>query len=119
IRATDVYALEPEDYGLAPVASIRRALSKAGVALEDLDRIEINEAFAVQVLACCRELGISPDRVNCYGGAIALGHPIGMSGLRVALYAAQGLIQSGGRIAVASLCGNGGQAGTVVLERAA
>jgi acetyl-CoA C-acetyltransferase len=119
IRATDVSAVEPEDYGLAPVTSIRRALSKAAVALADVDRIEINEAFAVQVLACCRELNIPLDNVNCYGGAIALGHPIGMSGLRVALYAALGMAERAGRFAVASLCGNGGHAGTVVFERAA
>lgn len=117
IRSYDVYAHAPEDYGLAPAPSIRRAVARAGLTLEQLDLIEINEAFAVQVLACCRELGIGTERVNLHGGAIALGHPIGMSGLRVALYAALGLQATGGRYAVASLCGNGGHAGTVVLER--
>jgi acetyl-CoA C-acetyltransferase len=118
IRATDLYGLRPEDYGLAPAYSIQRALSKAGLRLDDVGHIEINEAFAVQVLACLRLLGIDLDeRVNPYGGAIALGHPVGMSGLRVAAYAALGLSEGGARYAVASLCGNGGHAGTVVLER--
>jgi len=118
IRATDVSGLPPSDYGLAPAFSIQRALRKAGLRLDDVSHIEINEAFAVQVLACLRELGIGvEERVNPFGGAIALGHPIGMSGLRVAVYAALGLAQGSGRYAVASLCGNGGHAGTVVLER--
>lgn len=118
IRAFDVSAVQPEEYGLAPVTSIRRALKKAGLTSNRLDHVEINEAFAVQVLACCRELALDIEHVNPFGGAIALGHPIGMSGLRIALYAAYGLAETGGRCGVASLCGNGGHAGTVVLERA-
>lgn len=118
IRATDLFGIEPEDYGLGPAYSIRRALGKAGLQVDDIGHIEINEAFAVQVLACLRLLGIGVEaRVNPYGGAIALGHPIGMSGLRVAVYAALGLAEGDARYALASICGNGGHAGTVVLER--
>lgn len=72
----------------------------------------------MQVLGVTRELEMGIDRVNLYGSGIALGHPIGMSGLRVAVYAALGLQERSGRYAVASLCGNGGHGGTVVLERA-
>ena len=118
ILATDIFALAPEEYGIAPAASIERALKKAGLTLDQVDLIEINEAFAVQVLACCRELGADIDRVNLFGSGISLGHPIGMSGLRVAVYAALGRAARGGRYALASRCGNGGHAGTVVLERA-
>ncbi len=114
----NVTAIQPEDYGLAPAPSIRKALKRYDLSLDQVDLFEINEAFAVQVLGVTRELEMGIDRVNLYGSGIALGHPIGMSGLRVAVYAALGLQERSGRYAVASLCGNGGHGGTVVLERA-
>ena len=74
---------EPQDLFTAPVEAVRRVVAKAGCSLDDVDLFEINEAFAVQAIACIEQLGISPDRVNIHGGAIALGHPIGASGARV------------------------------------
>lgn len=118
VRSWAVAAVEPEDYGLAVVPASQTALDKAGLTVDDMDHIEINEAFAVMVLAACRRLGIDPAVVNPYGGAIALGHPVGASGARVAQYAAEGLAFDGGRHALATICGNGGHGAAVVLERA-
>lgn len=120
VRSCAVAAVEPEDYGLAVVPASARALEKVGLSLNDsgLDVIEMNEAFAIQVLAACAEMKLDPERVNHYGGAIALGHPVGMSGARIALYAAQALQEERGRFGLASICGNGGQGGAIVLERA-
>ena len=118
IRAYAVAALAPEDYGLAVEPASARALERAGVESDDLDVIEINEAFAIQVLAACKEMKIDPDRVNTAGGAIALGHPVGMSGVRVVHYAVEALHRGGGRWALATICGNGGQGAAVVIERA-
>lgn len=117
VRSWAVSALAPADYGLAVAPASARALERAGLTEADLDVIEINEAFAVQVLAACAEMKIDPSRVNLHGGAIALGHPVGMSGARIALYAAQALQEDGGRYALATICGNGGQAAAVILER--
>lgn len=110
-------SLDPRDYGVAPMVAVRKALQRAEIALDRVDIWEINEAFAVQVLAMIRELDIDVRRVNPFGGAIALGHPIGMSGARIVLSAATGLHHLNARYAVATLCGNGGQGGAVVLER--
>lgn len=117
VRSYAVAAMAPEDYGLAVAPASARALERAGVTSDDLEVIEINEAFAVQVLAACKEMGVDPERVNAYGGAIALGHPVGMSGVRVIHYAAEALRAEGGRWALATICGNGGQGAAVVLER--
>jgi acetyl-CoA C-acetyltransferase len=117
VRSYAVAALRPEDYGLAPAPSARRAMERAGIGAGDLDVVEINEAFAVQVLAVCRELDLNPADVNPWGGAIALGHPVGMSGARIVLYAALALRERGGRHGLATICGNGGHGGTVIVER--
>ena len=117
VRSWAIAAVEPEDYGLAVVPASRAALERAGLALDDMDHIEINEAFAVMVLAACQELDLDPTSVNPYGGAIALGHPVGASGARVTQYAAEGLAHDGGRYALATICGNGGHGAAVVLER--
>ena len=117
-RSYAVTALEPEKYGLAIVPATRQALARAGITLDDLDAIEINEAFAIQVLAACAELKLDPERVNPAGGAIALGHPVGMSGVRVVQYVVETLNRSGGRWGLATICGNGGQGAAVVVERA-
>lgn len=118
IRSSAVAAVQPEDYGLAVVPASQSALDKAGLTVADMDHIEINEAFAVMVLAACRQLGVDPETVNPYGGAIALGHPVGASGARVAQYAAEALAFGEGRYALATICGNGGHGAAVVLERA-
>jgi acetyl-CoA C-acetyltransferase len=112
-----IAAVEPADYGLAVVPASNRALERAGLAYDEIDHIEINEAFAIMVLAACAQMDVDPARVNPYGGAIALGHPVGASGARVLQYAAEGLARDGGRYALATICGNGGQGAAVVLER--
>jgi acetyl-CoA C-acetyltransferase len=108
---------EPGDVFTAPVEAIRHVIAKGGLSLSDVDLFEINEAFAVQMLACMRELGISPDRVNVRGGAIALGHPIGASGARVLVTLIHALKQRGGRHGVAALCLGGGNAVAMLVER--
>lgn len=106
----------PEIMGIGPVAASRKALQRAGITAADLDVIEMNEAFAVQVLACCRELDIAPERLNRDGGAIALGHPLGATGARLAGKAASLLGRDGGRYALATQCIGGGQGIAMVLE---
>jgi acetyl-CoA C-acetyltransferase len=108
---------EPQDVFTAPVEAIRRVVAKANLALEEIDLFEINEAFAVQMLACVRELRLPPDRVNVHGGAIALGHPIGASGARVLVTLLHVLERRGGRLGVAALCLGGGNAVAMLVER--
>ena len=83
IVSTAVAGVDPSVMGLGPVPATRKALARAGLTVADLDLVELNEAFAAQALACIRELGLDPARVNIYGGAIALGHPLGASGARI------------------------------------
>jgi acetyl-CoA C-acetyltransferase len=99
-----------------PANAIKHALDKAGLSVADLDLIEINEAFAAVALQSMRELGVSPDIVNVNGGAIALGHPIGMSGARLALTLALELRRRGGGLGAAALCGGGGQGDALLLR---
>jgi acetyl-CoA C-acetyltransferase len=99
-----------------PSNAIRRALAKAGLSVADLDLIEINEAFAAVAIQSMRDLGIGPDIVNVNGGAIALGHPIGMSGARLALHVTHELRRRGGGLGVAALCGGGGQGDALLLR---
>jgi acetyl-CoA C-acetyltransferase len=99
-----------------PSNAIRRALDKAGLAVSDLDLIEINEAFAAVGIQATRELGVSPDIVNVNGGAIALGHPIGMSGARLVLTLAHELRRRGGGVGAAGLCGGGGQGDALLIR---
>ncbi|MEK1894164.1 MAG: thiolase family protein [Rhizobium sp.] len=108
----------PEIMGIGPVEASRKALKRAGISAADLDVIEMNEAFAVQVLACCRDLDIDPTRLNRDGGAIALGHPLGATGARLVGKAAQLLKCDGGRRALATQCIGGGQGIAMVLEAA-
>ncbi len=110
--------LDPTVMGLGPVGAIRQLLEKTGLSLEDIDLWEINEAFAVQVLACQRELGIDSERLNIHGGAVALGHPLGMSGLRLAVTLAHSLVTEDKERGVASLCVGHGQGVAMLLERA-
>ena len=120
IIATAVAGVEPRIMGIGPVEASRKALQRAGLKLADMDVLELNEAFAAQVLACTRALGLSDDdaRINPNGGAIALGHPLGMSGARITLAAANQLQRIGGRYALVTMCIGVGQGYAVVLERA-
>jgi acetyl-CoA C-acetyltransferase len=99
-----------------PSGAIRQALGKAGVAVDGLDLIEINEAFAAVAIQSMRDLGIGPEKVNVNGGAIALGHPIGASGARLALHLACELRRRGGGLGAAALCGGGGQGDALLLR---
>jgi acetyl-CoA acetyltransferase len=102
--------------GLGPVPATRKALSRAGITAADLDLIELNEAFAAQALACIRELALDPARVNLYGGAIALGHPLGASGARILTTLVHALRRTGGRYGLATMCIGVGQGIAMVVE---
>jgi len=119
IIAGAVAGVEPRVMGLGPVFAIRKALARAGLTLKDMDVIEINEAFATQVLGCLKllEIDFNDPRVNPNGGAIAVGHPLGASGARIALSTVRQLERSGARYAVVSLCIGIGQGIAAVIER--
>ena len=104
--------------GIGPVPATKKVLEKTGLSLADIDLIEINEAFAAQVIACERELKFDRDRLNVHGGGISLGHPIGMSGARIILSLAYEMRARGVALGLATLCISGGQGLAVVLERA-
>ena len=99
-----------------PANAIKKALGREGISVDQLDVMEINEAFSAVALASTRELGVDPDIVNVNGGAIAIGHPIGMSGARIALHAALELARRGSGYGVAALCGAGGQGDALILR---
>ncbi|MEI2731900.1 MAG: thiolase family protein [Dermatophilaceae bacterium] len=109
-------ANEPQFFGYAPVEAANRALARAGIGWGDVAQIELNEAFAAQSLACVRGWGVDPEIVNLHGGAIAIGHPLGASGLRILGTLARGLQRSGARWGVAAICIGVGQGLAVVLE---
>lgn len=118
IVATAVSGVAPDIMGVGPIEAIRTVLRKTGLRIEDVDVVEINEAFAAQVLAVCRAVGIDIEhQLNPSGGAIALGHPFGMSGIRLLGTLLGNLERSGGRIGIATLCVGGGQGMALLLER--
>ena len=117
IVSTGVSALSPEIMGLGPVEATRRALARAGLGIGDIDLVEINEAFAVQVIASARELGIDPDRLNVHGGAIALGHPFGATGARIMTTLLNAMRLRDAQFGLETMCVGGGQGMAVVLER--
>jgi acetyl-CoA C-acetyltransferase len=117
IVSTGVSALSPELMGMGPVKSTQRALARAGLTIHDIDLVELNEAFAVQVVASARELGIDAEKLNVHGGAIALGHPFGMTGARMTTTLLNGLKERDGTLGLATLCVGGGQGMAVVFER--
>lgn len=119
ILSSAVAGVEPRIMGIGPVEASRKALAKAGLSLEDMDILELNEAFAAQVLACTRALGLEDNdpRINPNGGAIALGHPLGMSGTRIIHTAANQLQRTGKRYALVTMCIGLGQGYAVVIER--
>lgn len=112
-----INGVAPSEMGIGPVPAIKSALSKAGLTLADMDRIEINEAFAAQYLSCEKQLGLDKDKTNINGGAIALGHPLAASGSRIMAHLTHDLHRVGGRYAVGSACIGGGQGIAVVIER--
>jgi acetyl-CoA C-acetyltransferase len=114
--AQSSFAQDPTWFTTAPVTAVRTVLERAGLGVADIDRFEINEAFAVVALAARRELGISAEALNPWGGAVALGHPIGASGARLLVTLLSGLQQSGGRLGCAAICIGGGEATAVVVE---
>ena len=116
VLATSVVGVEPEHMGLGPAPAIRLLLSRSGLALDDIDLIEINEAQAAQVLAVQRELNLDGDKLNQRGGAIALGHPLAATGLRLCLTLARQLKEKNLRYGIASACIGGGQGMAVLLE---
>jgi acetyl-CoA acyltransferase len=117
IVATANIGLDPTMMGLGPVYAIKKLLKKTCLSLEEIDLYEINEAFAVQVLACQRDLGIDSERLNINGGAVALGHPLGMSGLRIAVSLAHSMNAREARYGIASMCVGHGQGVAMLLER--
>ncbi len=119
IVATGLSALEPEVMGLGPIDASRQALARAGMSMDDIDLLEINEAFAAQVIPSARGLGVDPfdDRLNPHGGAIALGHPFGMTGARILCTLLNGLRSSGGQIGLETMCVGGGMGMAMIVER--
>lgn len=117
IVATGVSALSPEIMGLGPVEAVARALDNARMTINDMDIMEINEAFAAQVLPSIDEIGIDPQRVNVNGGAIALGHPFGQTGARITTTAIHALQERDEQFAVETMCTAGGQGMALILER--
>src|SRR4029079_8696961 len=101
----------------APIPATGRALQKAGMSIDDIDRVEINEAFASVVIAWLKETGADPARVNANGGAIALGHPLGATGARLMTTLLCELERTGGRYGLQTMCGGGGQANVTIIER--
>jgi acetyl-CoA C-acetyltransferase len=117
IVASGVSGLNPEIMGLGPVDAIRQALKRAGLTIDDIDLVEINEAFAAQVVPSAKELGISYDKLNVRGGAIALGHPFGQTGARIMTTLLNALEDTGKTIGLESMCVGGGQGMAMVVER--
>jgi len=117
VVSTAVAGVDPSCMGLGPVPATRKALARAGLTAGQLDLVELNEAFAAQALACIRELELDPALVNPYGGAIALGHPLGASGARILTTLVHGLRRTGGRYGLATMCIGVGQGIAMVVER--
>lgn len=117
IKGYSVVGVDPNIMGIGPVPAIRGAIKVSRLGLGDIDRFEINEAFAAQYLACERELGLDRDKVNPYGSGIALGHPVGATGCRLLVTLFHGMLADNLNLGVASLCAGGGMGFAVVLER--
>jgi len=118
VRSMGVAGVDPTVMGAGPVPAVGKALDKAGLTVEEMDFWEINEAFSIVVLNCMRELGIQEDKVNVMGGAIALGHPLGATGIRILGTLARILHEKGGRYGCAAACIGGGQGIATIIERA-
>jgi acetyl-CoA C-acetyltransferase len=112
-----VAAVRPEIMGLGPIPAMRAVLKAAGMTIEDIDLVEMNEAFAAQVLPCRDEIGIDPDKLNVNGGAIALGHPFGMTGARIMTTLLNNLDSLDGRFGLETMCVAGGMGQAMIIER--
>jgi acetyl-CoA C-acetyltransferase len=117
IIASTVAAIRPELMGLGPVPAIKALLKEAGMTMSDIDIVEINEAFAAQIVPCMQELDIPEDKLNPFGGAIALGHPFGMTGARIMTTLLNGLETTGGTYGIESMCVAGGMGQAMLVER--
>jgi acetyl-CoA C-acetyltransferase len=117
IVASSVSAMNPEIMGLGPVPATRKVLERAGMTVDDIDLVEINEAFAAQAVPSARQLGIGYDKLNVHGGAIALGHPFGMTGARIMTTLINGLTHTGGTIGLETMCVSGGLGMAMIIER--
>jgi acetyl-CoA C-acetyltransferase len=117
IISSGVTGLNPEIMGLGPIEACRQAMKRAGMTIDDIDIVEINEAFAAQVLPSAQHLGIDMDKLNPNGGSIALGHPFGMTGARIMTTLLNGLEDSGKSIGMESMCVGGGQGMAMIVER--
>jgi acetyl-CoA acyltransferase len=109
--------VEPERFGIGPVPAIRKALKIAGLKLEDIGLVELNEAFAAQAIACLRELDIDPDRLNVNGGAIALGHPLGCTGAKLTATLLYEMKRRNTRYGMVTMCVGGGMGAAGIFER--
>jgi acetyl-CoA C-acetyltransferase len=117
VVASGVTALDPEIMGLGPIEASRQALRRAGMTIKDIDRVEINEAFAAQVIPSAKHLGIDHDKLNVHGGAIALGHPFGMTGARIMTTLINGLQNDDKQFGLETMCVGGGQGMAMIIER--
>jgi acetyl-CoA C-acetyltransferase len=117
IVASTVAAIRPEIMGLGPIPAIRALLEQTGMTIDDVDVVEINEAFAAQIVPCKQDLGIPDEKLNPFGGAIALGHPFGMTGARIMTTLINGLQTVGGRFGIESMCVAGGMGQAMLIER--
>jgi 3-oxoadipyl-CoA thiolase len=117
VVATAVAGVDPSVMGLGPIPATRKVLSRAGLSMDDIDLVELNEAFASQSIACIRELNLDPEKVNVNGGAIALGHPLGMSGSRLVTMLVHELRRRSGRYGLATMCIGVGQGIATLVER--
>jgi acetyl-CoA C-acetyltransferase len=117
IIASTVAAIRPEIMGVGPIPAIKALLEKTGKKIEDIDIVEINEAFAAQIVPCKAELGIEDEQLNPFGGAIALGHPFGMTGARIMTTLLNNLETKGGKLGIESMCVAGGMGMAMLVER--
>jgi acetyl-CoA C-acetyltransferase len=117
IIASTVAAIRPEIMGLGPIPAIQELLKQTGMTIDDIDIVEINEAFAAQIVPCKDELAIPEEKLNPFGGAIALGHPFGMTGARIMTTLINGLTTTGGRYGIESMCVGGGMGQAMLIER--
>jgi acetyl-CoA C-acetyltransferase len=117
IRGWASAGVDPAFTGTGPIEAVPKALKRAGLGIDELDIVELNEAFAAQTVACVRELGLDPDKVNPNGGAIALGHPVGATGARLLVTLLHELERTGGRYGCATMCAGGGLGSAAIIER--
>jgi acetyl-CoA C-acetyltransferase len=119
IVASSVAAIRPEIMGLGPIPAVAKVLEQAGMTMDDIDIVELNEAFAAQVVPCMEEWGLDPEKLNPFGGAIALGHPFGMTGARIMTTLLNGLETLDGTYGLETMCVAGGMGQAMIVERLA